>query len=52
MKAKEVVQRLRADGVARVEGVVEPEGWGWPGEPVSLRQLQERGGAGIRPTWI
>ncbi|BDG25308.1 hypothetical protein [Thermus thermophilus] len=27
MKAKEVVQRLRADGVARVEGVVEPE-WG------------------------
>ncbi|WP_460409509.1 hypothetical protein, partial [Thermus antranikianii] len=27
MTAKEVAQRLRTDGVARVEGVVEPE-WG------------------------
>lgn len=28
MTAKEVVQRLRTDGVARVEGVVEPDPWG------------------------
>ena len=27
MTAKEVVQRLRADGVARVEGMVEPDPW-------------------------
>lgn len=28
MTAKEVVQRLRTEGVARVEGMVEPDPWG------------------------
>ncbi len=28
MKAKEVVQRLRASGVAKVEGMVDPDPWG------------------------